>query len=113
MKWLFLYIKSERDTPEWSQPCYQFYSMMNYAMTSPNIQLCPPDWLGRFMADHQQAYTTVEARMRLVIELARLNIEHQTGGPFGAAIFNMETHKLVSAGVNLVVPTNCSMAHAR
>ncbi|MES0371227.1 MAG: nucleoside deaminase [Mariprofundaceae bacterium] len=86
--------------------------MMNYAMTSPNIQLCLPDWLGSFITDHQQAYTTVESRMRLVIELARLNIEHQTGGPFGAAIFNMETHKLVSAGVNLVVPSNCSMAHA-
>lgn len=81
-------------------------------MASPNIQLCLPDWLGSFITDHQQPLTTVESRMRLVIELARLNIEQRTGGPFGAAVFNLETHELVSAGVNLVVPSNCSIAHA-
>ncbi len=50
--------------------------------------------------------------MRFVIDLARHNIEHRTGGPFGAAVFETETGRLVAAGVNLVEPANCSVAHA-
>lgn len=50
--------------------------------------------------------------MMLAIDLARQNIKHKTGGPFGAAIFDMEKHTLLSAGVNLVLPSSCSMAHA-
>lgn len=50
--------------------------------------------------------------MGLAIRLARLNLEHGTGGPFGAAIFNPATGMLVSAGINLVVASKCSIAHA-
>jgi tRNA(Arg) A34 adenosine deaminase TadA len=64
------------------------------------------------MAEEQPPLHTPEERMQLTIKLARLNIEQRTGGPFGAAVFNMETGELVSAGVNLVVPSCCSMAHA-
>ncbi len=39
------------------------------------------------------------------------NVERKTGGPFGAAIFTADG-KLVSVGVNRVVPQNCSIAHA-
>jgi len=34
------------------------------------------------------------------------------GGPFAAAIFEEQTGRLVAPGVNLVVPLNCSLAHA-
>ena len=50
--------------------------------------------------------------MRLVIDLARQNIEHKTGGPFGAAVFESGTGRLVAVGVNLVESSNCSIAHA-
>ncbi len=50
--------------------------------------------------------------MSLAILLSRLNVENATGGPFGAAIFNMDTHELLSIGMNLVVSSDCSMAHA-
>ena len=50
--------------------------------------------------------------MRFVIELARQNIEHRTGGPFGAAIFETTSGKLLAPGVNLVEPAHCSIAHA-
>ena len=86
--------------------------MLNYGMAHQRIELLLPAWIGDFTANHHQSITTVDARMQLAIELARLNIEHQTGGPFGAAIFDMESHELVSVGVNLVVSSNCSMAHA-
>ncbi len=81
-------------------------------MATPDILLQLPAWLKEFAAAHRQFFDTAEARMQLAIELARLNIKHGTGGPFGAAIFNMDTHELLSAGVNLVVASNCSMAHA-
>ncbi|HET7480475.1 MAG TPA: nucleoside deaminase, partial [Rubrobacteraceae bacterium] len=57
-------------------------------------------------------YPTEEDRMRLVIELSRLNVEHGTGGPFGAAIFDLETNRLVAPGINLVTASNLSSAHA-
>ncbi len=48
----------------------------------------------------------------MVLELAQQNIQQATGGPFAAAIFNEDTGTVVSAGVNLVVRSNYSMAHA-
>jgi tRNA(Arg) A34 adenosine deaminase TadA len=85
---------------------------MNPQKAKADILLQLPPWLKHFMLEEQTPLRTAEERMQLTIKLARLNIEHRTGGPFAAAIFNMETGELVSAGVNLVVPSNCSMAHA-
>lgn len=53
-----------------------------------------------------------EARMRVAIALARENVLRRTGGPFGAAIFESESGRLVGAGVNLVVPARNSALHA-
>ncbi len=40
------------------------------------------------------------------------NVTSQTGGPFGAAVFEPRTGQLVAVGVNLVESSNCSLAHA-
>ncbi|MCB0212352.1 MAG: nucleoside deaminase [Anaerolineae bacterium] len=50
--------------------------------------------------------------MAAVINFSRLNVQHQTGGPFAAGVFECDTGKLVVIGVNRVVPHNCSSAHA-
>lgn len=50
--------------------------------------------------------------MQLAIRIARINIAEGTGGPFGAAIFDLRTNALISIGMNLVVSSHCSMAHA-
>jgi tRNA(Arg) A34 adenosine deaminase TadA len=50
--------------------------------------------------------------MRLAVELARENVTQKTGGPFGAAVFEADSGRLVAAGVNLVESSNCSIAHA-
>lgn len=50
--------------------------------------------------------------MGLAVKLAKLNVEHQTGGPFGAGIFELKVGRLVAVGVNLVESSNCSLAHA-
>lgn len=51
-------------------------------------------------------------RMLLVIELARRNFQEGTGGPFAAGVFETLTGRIVSLGVNRVVPCNNSSAHA-
>ncbi|MHC4216747.1 MAG: nucleoside deaminase [Planctomycetota bacterium] len=50
--------------------------------------------------------------MKFVIELSRLNIANQTGGPFAAAIFEINEGVLVSPGLNMVTSTNSSIMHA-
>jgi len=50
--------------------------------------------------------------MRFAIELARQNVNHGTGGPFGAAVFEVESGRVVGAGVNHVETLRCSIAHA-
>ncbi len=64
------------------------------------------------MAGAERIFASIEERMHLVITLSRLNIEHKTGGPFGAAVFEQESGKLIAAGVNIVIAANCSIAHA-
>jgi tRNA(Arg) A34 adenosine deaminase TadA len=53
-----------------------------------------------------------QEKMALAIELSRLNVEHGTGGPFGAAVFERTSGRLVSIGVNRVVPLANSALHA-
>lgn len=55
---------------------------------------------------------TLEERMEAVIRFSRLNFEHNTGGPFAAGVFERDTGKPVIVGVNRVVASNCSSAHA-
>jgi tRNA(Arg) A34 adenosine deaminase TadA len=50
--------------------------------------------------------------MQLAIELARRNVAAGTGGPFGAAVFEAASGRLLAVGVNLVVAARCSVLHA-
>ena len=75
------------------------------------IHLTLPPWIGD-VADSNRRYNTDEERVGLAIELSRQNVERGGGGPFGAAVFNTHSGRLVSVGVNRVVPQNCSVAHA-
>ena len=71
-----------------------------------------PPWIGEFLAGTQVTYATTEERTELAIELARQNVENGTGGPFGAAVFDLSEGQLIAAGVNLVVPRRCCVLHA-
>jgi tRNA(Arg) A34 adenosine deaminase TadA len=68
-----------------------------------------PTWLQ--VAALDQVYVTLEERMRLAIELSRMNFESGTGGPFAGIVFERDTGRVVAAGVNVVVPESCSLAH--
>jgi hypothetical protein len=76
----------------------------------PRIEIALPAWIDE-LVDLERTYGTTEERMRLAIDLSRENILRSTGGPFGAAIFELESGRLVSVGVNLVVPCNNSVLH--
>ena len=52
-----------------------------------------------------------EAKVAFAIELSRRNVEARSGGPFGAAVFD-GNDRVVSIGVNRVLPQSCSLAHA-
>jgi tRNA(Arg) A34 adenosine deaminase TadA len=76
------------------------------------ITLTAPEWLADWLQGHQGCYADPDARMRLAIELAELNIGRGSGGPFGAVVLDCRSHRLISAGVNRVVACNASIAHA-
>ncbi|NCB04582.1 MAG: nucleoside deaminase, partial [Clostridia bacterium] len=76
------------------------------------IVLTTPDWFQRRVAELPEFLPNPEDRMRLVLEFARANVEHDTGGPFAAGVFERASGRLVAMGVNRVVPTSCSSAHA-
>lgn len=78
--------------------------------TEVSLHLALPDWLSGWV-DADATYPDDASRVALTIDLARRNVENATGGPFGAAVFTGDG-RLVSVGVNRVIPQNCSVAHA-
>jgi tRNA(Arg) A34 adenosine deaminase TadA len=76
----------------------------------PPIRVDYPDWVDE-VVDWDRAYATDEERMRLAIAMSRENVVRDTGGPFGAAIFEMESGRLVSVGMNSVVRLNNCTLH--
>ena len=80
-------------------------------MVFPRVVLELPGWVGELLSE-DLTYTNAEDRMRLVVKLARQNVRHGTGGPFGAAVFERESGRLVAPGVNMVVNSGCSVTHA-
>lgn len=77
---------------------------------SRKILAVHPAWLPATI-DASRRYADADARIALAIELARLNVEHGSGGPFGAAVFD-DSGKLIAVGVNRVEPLQSSLAHA-
>ena len=80
-------------------------------MTRIDVHVDYPAWVADTI-DWDALYATDEERMRVAIALSRENVERDTGGPFGAAIFESETGRLVSVGMNSVVRLNNCTLHA-
>lgn len=74
--------------------------------------LALPDWAVEENRRLPAVLPTIEERMAAVIRFSRLNFENGTGGPFAAGVFERDTGKPIVIGVNRVVPSNCSSAHA-
>ena len=76
------------------------------------IKLTLPSWIDLFLNDQPKIIHDPEEQIRFVLAMTERNIREQTGGPFGSAVFEIDSGKLVSVGVNVVVHQNCSAAHA-
>ncbi|MGB5156376.1 nucleoside deaminase [Desulfobacterium sp. N47] len=76
------------------------------------IEIILPDWIDAFINKHPAFISSIEDRMSFVIKASQLNVSRGTGGPFAAAIFESESGKLLSLGVNLVTSGGLSILHA-
>lgn len=83
------------------------------------IEILLPSWLTETTVNAfistispDSCLVSAEQQMELAIWLAGQNVEHESGGPFGAAVFERDNGRLLSVGVNVVVATKNSLAHA-
>jgi len=77
-----------------------------------DVQLSLPSWVREVVPSGVRTRGT-ESKMALAVRLAAENVEREPGGgPFGAAVFRMDTGDLVSVGVNSVVRLRNSVFHA-
>jgi tRNA(Arg) A34 adenosine deaminase TadA len=78
---------------------------------APVIRISYPGWVLQAV-DFRRTYDQDVDRMAVAIAVARENVSRQTGGPFGAAIFEAVSGRLVAVGMNRVVPMHNSVLHA-
>src|SRR5262245_59128733 len=79
-------------------------------MLNLTVHIEYPAWVAEIV-DWDRAYPTDLDRMELAIAMSRENVERETGGPFGAAIFETQTGRLVAVGMNSVVRLNNCTRH--
>ena len=75
-------------------------------------ELALPDWTSSWVERCGHGLESDREKMEFTVELSRQNVLQGTGGPFGAAVFAEGATTPLAVGVNLVVPGNCSVAHA-
>ncbi|HEU4566315.1 MAG TPA: nucleoside deaminase [Gemmatimonadaceae bacterium] len=74
-----------------------------------SVTVTSPPWLDE-VVDWERRHDGTESRMRVAIALARENVLRDGGGPFGAAIFERDSGRIVAAGVNRVQQLdNCAL----
>jgi tRNA(Arg) A34 adenosine deaminase TadA len=76
----------------------------------PVVHIEYPPWVDD-VVDWRRRYESEDDRMRLAIAIARENVERDTGGPFGAAVVERDTGRVVAVGMNSVVRLNNSTLH--
>ena len=79
-------------------------------MLYAQVHLTLPAWV-HDAVDTSRAYASDADKVALAILLSKHNVEAQSGGPFGAAVFG-PNDRIISVGVNRVVPQATSLAHA-
>ena len=79
-------------------------------MLKAQIHLTLPVWI-HDAVDMTRRYASDEDKVALAIELSAHNIDAGSGGPFGAVVFDVDD-RIVSVGVNRVLPLTCTLAHA-
>lgn len=76
---------------------------------SGRLALELPEWLGEIVGAFPEPLVTDAERMALTVRLSRENVA-RGGGPFGGTVFLGD--RLLAVGVNLVLSSGFSIAHA-
>jgi len=71
-----------------------------------------PEWIEPELAETPAVIPDIEGRMRLLHRLADRNWREGNGGPFAALVAERDTGRIVSVGVNVVLASGVSSAHA-
>ena len=83
---------------------------MANAAPARTLEVALPPWVDELVR-WGHSYDTVEARMRLVIALSRENVVRRSGGPFAAAVFEIDSGVPVAVGLNSVERHNNAVLH--
>ena len=86
--------------------------MIDTAALATGFAASLPDWVLPFARRYDAPTDTSEQRMALVHELANRNFVAGNGGPFAAVVADAATGEIVSIGVNVVLSSGLSSAHA-
>jgi tRNA(Arg) A34 adenosine deaminase TadA len=83
---------------------------------SEKVEVSLPSWVAGYEESLKtSSFVTDEDMMLVAVEASAKNVEHGTGGPFGAAIYERDKatgkSRLVALGSNSVVPLNNSTLH--
>lgn len=79
------------------------------ASATSELRITIPDWVDECVATFEGKLADEHAQMQLAIALSRENVA-RGGGPFGAIVIAGDS--VVAAGVNRVLDTKLSIAHA-
>lgn len=86
--------------------------MIDIAALATGFSAALPEWVLPFVAGYDTPTSTSEERMALVHALADRNHVAGNGGPFAAVVADSSTGEIVSVGVNVVLSSGLSSAHA-
>lgn len=85
---------------------------MDLASLPQSFTIALPEWVAEELAALPEQLPAVEERMALAHRLADRNWREGTGGPFAAVVAELATGRIVSVGVNAVLSSGVSSAHA-
>lgn len=81
-------------------------------LRSSDFSIALPAWVAPFLAEVPDTLSTREERVELVNRLADRNWREGNGGPFAALVAESASGAIVSVGVNVVLGSGVSVAHA-
>jgi tRNA(Arg) A34 adenosine deaminase TadA len=81
-------------------------------LAAAEYSIALPAWIEDALTDVPERVADVTERMRIVHALAERNWREGNGGPFAALVAESDSGRIVSVGVNVVLASGVSSAHA-
>lgn len=86
---------------------------MSDATLPTHVRLQQPDWLLDWCQQHPAPHQgNAEDCLRDVLALAQAHLDHGSGGPFAAIVYDRATNQRLACAVNTVIANQCAVAHA-